>query len=74
MSQYKDDDVIAKIIWCIADLRDALTQRNIKDTDENIAKILDSRFKKTLEESSVEHGWDVIDTLVTMCEFEEDAE
>lgn len=62
---YNDGEVIATIRWTIADVVSAMIKNGIEPTDENIKKVLANRFQRTLEERSIEDGWEIIDTLIT---------
>ena len=63
-----DDDIIASITWTIEDLEEFLKSKGYESTDENIETLLDNRLTKTLEERSIEEGWEIIDTIFCMCE------
>ncbi|MCR8987664.1 hypothetical protein NW801_21990 [Brevibacillus laterosporus] len=56
----KSNKYFAQINWSIEDLRSALLKENFKDSDENIERILGSRLARTLEELSIQSGWEVI--------------
>ena len=62
------DEEIAVIRWCIADLLDMMAYEGEELTDDNIDRILRNRFRKTLEERSVEEGWDIIRHLIWMAD------
>ena len=63
-----DEDKIDTITWTIEDLEEFLKSKGYESTDENIETLLDNRLTKTLEERSIEEGWEIIDTIFCMCE------
>ncbi len=63
-----NDNIIASITWTIEDLEEFLKSKGYETTDENIETLLDNRLTKTLEERSIEEGWEIIDTIFCMCE------
>lgn len=65
------NDVIVTIKWTTADIKEALIGRGIEPTHENIQNLLSGRFVKTLEERSIEEGWQIIDDLILMTDFKE---
>ena len=62
------DDIIASITWTREDLEEFLKSKGYGPIDENIKTLLDNRLTKTLEERSIEEGWEIIDTIFCMCE------
>jgi hypothetical protein len=70
--KYNDSESVAVIRWSIADLKMALEQKNIVPTDANIELVLNNRFTKTLEERSIEEGWEIIDTIISITDTEEE--
>ena len=58
------DEVICSIVWCVEDLLVAMHRSGIEVTDENVDRVLDGRFERTLRERSIEEGWEVIDALI----------
>lgn len=69
-----EEEPIAKITWLPEDLREALADEGFKPSDENIEVLLDNRLRKTIEDLSIERGWDIIFDVIGMCqeELEED--
>ena len=63
---HSPNEVICTVQWCIQDLLDKMASKGIPLTDENVDAILQNRFAKTLQDRSVEEGWDVIDDLIDM--------
>ena len=62
--KHRSDEVICTITWCIDDLLDMMERQGIELTDENIDYILGQRFEPTLQDRSIEEGWEIIDILV----------
>ena len=58
-------DVIRSINWCEADLETVFEKQGIPITKENIDKFKESRGPRTLEEQSVESGWNILDCIVS---------
>lgn len=67
LKNYHDDEV-ALIRWCEDDLREALENRGFKSSEKNIEILCNNRLERTLEDRSIEAGWDVIDTIIINCE------
>ena len=63
-----NDNIIASTTWTLEDLEEFLKSKGYETTDENIETLLDNRLTKTLEERSIEEGWEIIDTIFCMCE------
>ena len=66
------NDVIVTIKWTIKDVEEALVSRGIQPTDENMQRLLSGRFERTLQERSIEEGWQIIDDLISMADFKEE--
>jgi len=64
------NETICKIEWKVADLLDMMAHLNIPLTDENIEHILDHRFERTLQERSIEEGWEIIGYIVDDAMYE----
>lgn len=62
--EHDPSEVICTIKWCIADLLDMMAREGVELTDENIDRILEQRFERTLQERSTEDGWETIQVLV----------
>ena len=60
------DEPICVIRWCMEDLWCKMAEKGIPITDENIDRIMNNRFEKTLQDRSTEEGWEIIDTLIDM--------
>lgn len=69
-----EEEPIAKIVWLPEDLREALVHEGFKPSDENIEVLLANRLRKTIEDLSIERGWDIIYDVIGMYqeELEED--
>lgn len=67
-SKFEDHDVVAGIIWSVGDIKSALQTNGMKTSDENIQKVIDSRFRKNLEERSIEEGWEIISCIIDTTE------
>ena len=69
-----EEEPIAKIVWLPEDLREALRHEGFKPSDENIEVLLANRLRKTIEDLSIERGWDIIYDVIGMYqeELEED--
>ena len=65
-----NEDTILTIKWTTEDLKNALKDRGLKPTDENIGALLENGLVKKLEEGSIEKGWDIIDYILDTCEDE----
>jgi hypothetical protein len=64
----KEDDLsdeIAIIRWDKDDLLEVFSNNKIPLTDDNINKFMNTRSPRTLEERSIEEGWEILDILVT---------
>lgn len=57
-------DVFAVIQWITEDIKQVLVNNGIPATQENINVFLKSRGARTLEEVSIEYGWDILNNLV----------
>lgn len=66
-SKLKNDNVIATITWTIEDIEQFLEEKGYEVSSENIDIMLNNRLTKTLEERSIEEGWEIIDTIFCMC-------
>ena len=60
--EHNPHEVFCVIKWCIADLLDAMDNRGIELTDENIDRAIDA--VDYLQDRSIELGWEVMDTLL----------
>lgn len=63
LEELDDNDIVAEITWCVADIRDALEENGYKPSDENVRKFLNSRAPKTLSERSTEEGSNILGDL-----------
>ncbi|GGG18395.1 hypothetical protein [Paenibacillus abyssi] len=59
-----EDNIVEQINWRISDVKVALVQAGFKDTPENIKRLLDNRFSRTLREQSISEGWDIISEII----------
>lgn len=66
-----DNDVFTSINWSIEDLKESMKKNKIIPTEKNIEAFLNSSSPSTLEDVSVQYGWNAIDDLITMIEFPE---
>ena len=66
-SWYNPDQEIASIKWCMLDLEILFEEKGIKFTEENVNKVMDHRLTKTLEEQSVENGWEILSVVFDDC-------
>lgn len=66
-SKLRNDNVIATIIWTIEDIEQFLEEKGYEVSSENIDIMLNNRLTKTLEDRSIEEGWNIIDTIFYMC-------
>ena len=57
-------EVLCTVEWTLADLLDAMNLHGIDLTDENIETVLSNRFSRTLQDRSIEEGWQIISDLV----------
>ncbi|PEN08611.1 hypothetical protein [Bacillus pseudomycoides] len=53
------------IKWHVEDLKNCFKLRGIPATEENIAIFLNSRAPKTLDERSIEEGYEILDALIS---------
>ncbi|PFZ93714.1 hypothetical protein COL70_08845 [Bacillus pseudomycoides] len=53
------------IKWHVEDLKNCFKLRGIPATEENIAIFLNSRAPKTLDERSIEKGYEILDALIS---------
>lgn len=60
-----EKDTVCTIKWAIADIREALLNENYQDSDENVQKLIKNRLERTLQEASVQHGWEILSYIVT---------
>lgn len=61
----KDSDVIAQITWTVGDMRNAYLEKyGHNGTDEEIRECVNALDVKTLESSSIETGWNFINSAV----------
>lgn len=62
----KNDLVFCTIKWTVEDLKAAMRNHGIKDTDENVRVILADKngFAKGLEEGCVSEGWNIMNVLL----------
>ena len=66
-SKLKNDNVIATITWTIEDIEQYKKKKGYEVSSENIDIMLKNRLTKTLEDRSIEEGWNIIDTIFYMC-------
>jgi effector-binding domain-containing protein len=57
--------MLCKIVWSEEDLKDVFKNYSIEYTEENI-KIFKDRYARSLHERSIEAGWEILDTLVSI--------
>lgn len=74
LERHSEDDQIALIRWCVADLIQVLEDKGIPVTDDTIDMFLNSRGTKTLEERSIEEGWQILSDVVDIVNFDEEEE
>ena len=58
------NEVFCEIRWCVGDLVEAMERRGIEPTDGNIDKAITA--VDYLHDRSIELGWDVMDTLLSL--------
>ena len=66
-SKLRNDNVIATITWTIEDIEQFLEEKGYEVSAENIDTMLNNRLTKTLEDRSIEEGWNITDTIFYMC-------
>lgn len=62
-----NEDIILTIKWTTEDLKNALEDRGLNPTDENIGALLENGLIEKLEDGSIEKGWDIIDYICSIC-------
>jgi len=60
----EDNDVFATIRWSDEDLIKAFNDAGFDPTPENIKRFKESRAPRTLEERSIEEGWQILEDLI----------
>lgn len=61
---YDPDEDVCVVRWKMADLLDAMNRQGVELTDENVKRVLDSGFARSLGERSTEEGWEIADCLI----------
>lgn len=69
-----DNQVVCEIRWCVSDVRSALEIAGYEPSDENVQKALDNRLERTMEEMSVQYGWEFLNVIVTDAGIDTDGE
>lgn len=64
------EEPIAKIVWLPEDLRCALSSNGFAPSDDNIEVLMASRLSRTIEDLSIERGWEIIEEVIYMVEEE----
>lgn len=64
------DQEITNIVWVAEDIKVLFEQNDIPFTEENYKIFLNNRAAKTLHERSIEEGWEILDTILSMCKDE----
>lgn len=59
-------ETLCTIKWCYQDLMELMASRGIELTDENIDRIEGCRLEKTMQDRSIEEGWQILDDIVSM--------
>lgn len=65
-----EEEPIAKIIWLPEDVREALASEGYKPSDENVEILLGNRLGRTIEDISIERGWDIISEIIGIVDEE----
>ena len=63
-SKDRPNETVCTITWCVEDVLCAMERRGIELTDENLNRIMNHRFERTLNERSTEEGWEIIDVII----------
>ena len=65
METMNDNDVIAEIKWTVADVRDAFVRKyGRQPSDGELSDCVENVDTKALVESSIEHGWSIVEEAV----------
>ena len=62
-----DENIVAKIEWYPEDIKQALINKGFKPSEHNLNVLSKSRLTRTLEERSIEEGWDIIYDILCIC-------
>ena len=60
----KEGDRIAKISWCVADIQVALKDGGYAPSSKNVEILLKNYLAKSLEDRSIETGWEIIESVI----------
>ena len=61
----KDNDILCEIKWTVADLRTAYVNHfGHNPTDEEVEELSKRLDVKTLEDISIERGWEIIESTL----------
>jgi len=55
---------ISFVRWHRLDLEEVMESNGVPPTEENVKKFMESRAPRTLEELSVQAGWDLLEELI----------
>lgn len=65
-----DEEPVARIVWLPEDLRAALEGAGFAPSDDNIEVLMASRLSRTIEDLSIQRGWEIIEEVIYMVEEE----
>ena len=63
-----NDEFFAVIRWAEDDVQEALARRDLPLTEKNIELVMD--HSTTLEERSIEEGWEMLDVIISDLEYD----
>lgn len=70
MGDDTNKEFFAVIRWCEDDVHQALVDRDILPTKENIQKVMERH--DVIEENSIEEGWAILDCIISDLQYDEE--